>query len=227
MLNLVAENIWEVPGDVWMPMGFHFPCRMTVIRLENDQLLLHSPISVNDNLAAELKKLGEVKYLIAPNTFHHLFLADVMARYPEAILYGAPGLEKKRKDLNFHHQLGEAASPWTQILNQKLIEGMPAFNEFVFFHKPGRTLIVTDFMFNIKQPRNLQSGLLYLMAGTYKKPGQSRLFRMMARDKAATGASVRAILKWDIQRVVMAHGQILEENAHAVLEKAVAKMASW
>ncbi len=224
MLNKVTENIWEAAGEIYAPMRIHFTCRMTVIRLPGGELLLHSPVKIDDPLAAELEKLGTVRYLVAPNDFHHMFLDEAISRYPDAVVYGAPGLKEKRRDLQFHHELGSEA-PWSDTLDQVLIGGMPAFNEFVFLHKPSKTLIVTDLMFNIKKPQNLQSHIVLFLAGAYKKPGQSRLFRLAIKDKAEAGKSIRTLLSWDFERVIMAHGAIIEKDAKTILANAVRIMA--
>ena len=81
--------------------SFPYPTRMAIARLANRQLWLWSPIALPPELAEELEKLGEVRYLVAPNKLHHLFLTEWAERYPGARLYAAPGLAKKRSELAF------------------------------------------------------------------------------------------------------------------------------
>ena len=50
------------------------------------------------DIKEELNKLGTVKYLISPNSIHHLYMQDWKKEYPNAKIYSSPGLEKK--DLN-------------------------------------------------------------------------------------------------------------------------------
>lgn len=50
--------------------------------------------------------IDKVKYLVCPNIVHHLSVQDYVKRYPKASVFGVPGLEKKRSDLNF---TGEAS----------------------------------------------------------------------------------------------------------------------
>ena len=42
---------------------------MTVVRLPNSELWVHSPIPLTDALAGEVQQLGRVAHLIAPNRF--------------------------------------------------------------------------------------------------------------------------------------------------------------
>ena len=69
-LKKIADNLWVVDGEeVRMDFKFFkvpFSTRMTVIRLKNGDIWLHSPIKPSDNLLSEIKQLGEVKHLIAP-----------------------------------------------------------------------------------------------------------------------------------------------------------------
>jgi hypothetical protein len=73
----VAPNIGIVDGPfeyltaggVRMPLPF--TTRMTVVRLSNGDLFLHSPIKFEGRLAKELLGLGAVRHLVSPNQFHY------------------------------------------------------------------------------------------------------------------------------------------------------------
>ncbi|KIG15533.1 hypothetical protein DB30_05556 [Enhygromyxa salina] len=53
---------------------------MTVIRLDDGRLLLHSPIRCTPELREELDALGSVAFVAAPNRFHHLFARGARRR---------------------------------------------------------------------------------------------------------------------------------------------------
>ena len=76
MLNPVGEELWTVEGPIVSFYSFPYPTRMAIARLANRQLWLWSPIALSSELAEELEKLGEVRYLVAPNKLHHLFLTE-------------------------------------------------------------------------------------------------------------------------------------------------------
>lgn len=46
--------------------------------------------------------------------------------------------------------------------------------------------------------------------------------RMAIRDRAAVRGNVEAILQWDFQRVIMAHGHIVERDGAQALRQAYA-----
>src|SRR5258706_11147665 len=106
----LAENIWiaERPQSFY---GLEVGTRMTVIRLADGSLLLHSPVALDAELRRELDALGCVRFTVAPNRVHHLYAGKVAEAYPEARLWVAPGLERKRPDLVFVAVLDDAAPP--------------------------------------------------------------------------------------------------------------------
>ncbi len=140
-------------------------------------------------------------------------------------MYGAQGLEEKRKDISFDTILStDVPAEWEEDFELTMVQGSPQMNEVVFFHKPTKTLIVTDLIFNIHEVANLRTKFLFWFVGAWKKPAQSKLWRMITKDRKAAGASMKQLLQMDFSRVVMAHGKILEENAKEQFAQAVSWM---
>lgn len=119
----VAPDVWIVDGPEirFGPPGLKlpFPTRMTVVRLPDDGLWLHSPTPPTARLLESLQALGEVRFLVAPNTLHYWWLPDWAARFPDAGRYGAPGLRRAaRRPLPPLTDLSDAPPqpgprPWT------------------------------------------------------------------------------------------------------------------
>src|SRR6516225_7215610 len=59
-----------------------FTTRMTVVRLSNGDLLLHSPIKFDEGLAKELRRLGRVRHLVSPNQFHYAHIGEWAKAFP-------------------------------------------------------------------------------------------------------------------------------------------------
>ncbi len=55
--------------------------------------------------------------------------------------------------------------------------------------------------------------LLKGVSRAYGRVAQSRLIRTLTKDRAAAAQSVREILAWPIERLVVAHGSVVEEDA--------------
>jgi len=218
MLSRVDENLWFDEFDLFMPGGVHFRGRMTVIRLPDGTLWLHSPIPIDDALAEELAALGEVAHIVAPNRLHHLHIPATIARYGSARVYAAPGLERKRKDIRFDEVLGEAApSAWGGALEQVRIAGNPWIGEVVFLHRDSRTLIVTDLVFNIHEAKTWLTPWVLRSTGAWRRLAQSRLWWFTTTNRAAAAESLGRVMAWDFDRMLMAHGEPVLTGAREAL----------
>ena len=201
--------------------GLEIGTRMSVVRLRGGQLLLHSPVRLDAGLRSELEALGEVRFLVAPNRFHHLFAGEAAAAYPKAELWGAPGLERKRPDLALRVLEDQPPPGWADELDQCRVEGFPLVNEVVFFHRSSRTLIATDLAFGVGPDQPL-STRLFLRLGGVRRFGPTYLERLLARDRTAARRSLERILAWDFSRVVIAHGPVLESGGREALRDSYA-----
>ena len=91
---------------------------MTIIRLNDGNLFLHSPVKLDSELKRALNALGPVGAVVAPNRAHHLFVRDYIESYPQAKSYGAPGVPEKRPDLRLDATLGdEAPREWQGVID--------------------------------------------------------------------------------------------------------------
>ena len=204
------------------PGGVHLPSRMTIVRLPGGDLLLHSPIPIDDALAAELAALGPVAHVVAPSLFHHLFVPQALERYPQALLTAAPGLAEKRSELPVADVLSDEPPPaWEGVIDQALIRGAPRLNEVAMLHRPSGTLIVSDLVFNVQEPRGWSTGLVLRMMGTHKRLRQSRLWHLYAKDRGQVRESVEKVLAWEFERVLPGHGDPFAGNARAAMREAM------
>ena len=177
--------------------------------------MLHSPVKLDAALRQSLDALGEIKAIVAPNRLHHLFLAEYITLYPQARVYTAPSLRKKRPDLRITSELGdEPQNEWRGEIEQHLFRGAPRLNEVVFFHPATRTLVLTDLAFNISKNAAKRSPLFYWLwdVGHF---GPHRFVRLRGiRDRLAAGASVERILRWNFDRIIVSHGDVLESGGY-------------
>lgn len=223
MLEQITQDVYAAQGTLRMPGGITFPVRMTIVR-HAEGLWIHSPIEINDALAAQIDALGPVKWLVAPNCLHHLYFQAASARWPEAECVAAPGLSKKRSDLTFQHQLPREGnnSLWPGWMDSCFMAGAPAANETVFLHRPSGSLIVTDLVFNLPaNGHNAASWLMFSMVGVRGRFAQSRLWRILTKDRGALAASVAELLQWDFQRIIPSHGAVLEKDTKVALRNAL------
>ena len=221
-MRALAKDLWvaERPQKFY---GLEVGTRMTVIRLAGGRLLLHSPVALDPGLRKELDALGRVLYAVAPNRVHHLYAGDVARAYPDARLWIGPGLERKRADLSYVALLGdEAPEEWRDEVQQIFFRGRPFENEVVFFHRASRTLLLCDLAFNFGPSAPLGTRIWMSLIFSYGRFGPSKLDPLLIRNRAAARASLERILAWDFDRVIVAHGDVLETGGHAELARGYA-----
>lgn len=207
-LRALDRDLWCLDADLRVQAGFHLPVRMTVIRLADGGLWLHSPIAIDDATAAELDALGPVRHIVAPSLLHHLFAGAAHERWPAAQLHAPASLGVKRPALTIGRPLAEDGR-WPEITIMA-IAGAPKIDEHVFLHRPSGTLIVTDLLFNVHEVPGLLSPLILRLVGAWKRLAQSRIWRSMVKDRAAASASAGRVMAQEFHRLVPAHGRILE-----------------
>lgn len=209
----------QIHADLWITdaplrfFGLEVGARMTVVRLPDSKLLLHSPVAATPDLVNEVKALGPIAYLVAPNRFHHLYVSQWHEACPDALVYVAPGLETKRPDLETARVLTDEAEPgWADVVDQIVVQGFPLANEVVFFHRPSATLIATDLAFNIGSSSPPLTRLVFRIGGGYGRLAPTLLERVGVRDRSAFRQSLERILEWPFERIVVAHGDVSEKG---------------
>ncbi|KLV04671.1 hypothetical protein ABT56_14165 [Photobacterium aquae] len=222
-MQMISENLVTYDGESVSFMGLPFSTRMTVAKLEDGTLWVHSPIRLTETLKAQVDAVGEVRYLIAPNHLHHLFLQEWQQAYPNAISYGTKEVINKREGLHFGGELVSGGDyPWKGELESLLFTGSPLMEECVFFHHPSRTLIVTDLIENFPPSdftrlQRFAAKLTGILAPNGKMPIDWRMSFLFHRKEAR--AHAQRIMAWQPQRIIMAHGECVDTGAMVFLTR--------
>ena len=226
MLIQIAPNLWHAQR-AFKVLGMQVSSRMTVIRFADGKLWVHSPIRFDEGVRAQLAGLGEVAWIVAPNRAHHMFVKHCSRAFPDAALYGAPGLAQKRPDLAGLRTLGDTVEPeWAAELDQVWMRGQPFINEVVWFHKASNTLVATDLLQCWCGPLDWKAALYARATGVHGHLDVPRTVRLVTRDRAAAADSARAVLRWPFTRVITAHDAIVEQDAHAGVARALARLGA-
>jgi hypothetical protein len=225
-LSEIAPELW-VAEQPLRYLGFEIGRRMAVIRLADGGLLIHSPVSLSNELRAALDRLGEVRFVAAASQLHgHLYMEQYRDAYPEVKLFAAPGLERRRRDLRFEGLLSGKPEPeWRDDLDQMAFEGHRRLHEIEFFHPGTRTLITGDLCCNFgpqwpRMTRLMAQGRIRQRLGP---PTECR-FLGIFRDRSAVRRSLERILQWDFERVLPGHGEIVQAGGRDAFEADFARL---
>ena len=218
----------QLDRDLWMTqhplrfLGAEVGTRMTVFQLKDGGLLIHSPVPLDPPTKAELDGLGPVRFVVAPNRYHHLFVAECTRTYPQAKIFGAPGLDLKRRDLRFDAILGQAApTEWAGEIDQTIFQAFPPLNAVVFFHRSSRTIVFTDLLFNIQSSESTYTRFLMWLDGGLGHVAVPRSFRLLLKMRRTRAReTIDQILSWEFDRLSLAHGEIVERGAKEIVRNA-------
>jgi hypothetical protein len=219
MLREIDTNLW-VAEQPLKYLGLSVGTRMTIIRLLNGDLVLISPIKIDDRTQQQLDKIGTVSHIIAPNLYHYLFAEECKTLYPNATFWAVPGLDIKQPKLTsdriINNDRGSLENEIEYLpfdgFRTLSLKGFDPLNEWVFFHPATRTLILTDTAYHFDDSFPPLTQFTTKVIGGYKKLSPSLLEKIATRDRDAVKESVIKVLSWDFERVIMAHGSIVEQN---------------
>lgn len=222
-LDPFGPRIWITDGDTVDVMGFCYPTRACVIRLDDGTLFIWSPVALTDDLRAGVDALGPVAHIVAPNSLHHLFLPDWARAYPGARVHAAPGLRTKRRDIRFDADLTDTPPPdWAGQIDQIAVPGNRITTEIVFFHRASGTALFTDLLqqFDDGWHTGWRRTVAKLDLMIAPEPSVPRKFRLAFTNRRAARAALTHILDWPSERVLLAHGGPVTTGGRAVLGRA-------
>jgi len=226
------------------------------VRLQSGNLAVFSPVALTAEVKKRVSEMGRVRYITAPDAEHHIFLDDWHKEYPDAKLIGPDALGPKRQKsgtpLPFAHlwkkeddttvtttqtSIGSARSSWSideefdSEFDTEYVHSHPN-KELVFNHRPTRTLIEADLLFNLpateqmsKSGQSATSGWLtsFFSAMNSASAGRSSIWQkrfiwylISAADRSGYNASVKRIAKWDFDRIIPCHGDVIETNGKTI-----------
>ncbi len=211
------ENLKFFEFNRRMPL-LTLPVRTTFIQLEGAGVLYSpgSKMSVDD-----FKNLGEATDIVAPNTFHCEGVINAKKAFPNATLWGPENIRKLKPKFPWDKEISQDTWPFGKELPFVHIQGTPQLNEVVLVHKSSKTLLVADLCFNLVDAKGLGAWLiLKKMFDTYRKFAISKFYLSYVKDQKAFEKSVSKVFEQSFDRVIPAHGALVNQNGKEQLRQA-------
>jgi hypothetical protein len=231
VLKPVAANIWIVDSGPLRALGMPLPVRMTVIKLRDGGLLLHSPTRFAFSLKEQMDAEGPVSHILAPNSAHWTFVQEWQAHCPEARTWAAHGLrdrsQVRQSKVRLDQDLGDIApAAWAEEIEQVVVEGAAGFREVALFHKASRTLVLTDLVQNLelsKLPFAMRP--MIKIIGAAAPHGKAPVYlRTIVKSKGRQPRdAAKRLLELRPERVVFTHGSWFETDGTERLRQSL----SW
>ncbi|EEP78851.1 conserved hypothetical protein [Uncinocarpus reesii 1704] len=221
--------------------------RGTIIRMASGSSAVFSPVALTEHVKGIITALNSpIKFIIAPDLEHHIFLGDWKAAFPDAKVIGPEGLQEKREKNVKTKDTSKVDFVFTPK-NRHNPDTFPEFNaefetqylpshpnrEIVVFHKPTKTLLQADLFFNLpatqqyeKERGGATQGILTkLFLPVWSTEGdaiwQKRFtwYLLAGRNRDEWKESLRRIDRWDFERVIPCHGDVIDTGGKLVFRK--------
>jgi len=217
----IAEDIW-VHEDQMKMAGAPLRLRMTVVRLSDGRLWVHSPTALSPALEQEVNNLGEVAFIVGASNGHNKWLQQWQQAFPEAGLYVSGGIPDKLHLTKYQLLDEHFDNLWHDDLEREYMPGVSFFQESVFLHKKSKSLIVTDFIQNYSD--ETPPGLAGVITKCIFRPlgfkgmcvAPPLKMGFTIKDKQSFADFVSRVKNWPFERIIVTHGDIIEDNAGEV-----------
>lgn len=217
--SIIDSRTYYFDSSLRLLPGVTIPLRSMLVEASKQQLLI-SPVGTPE----EASQVDAPVIVVAPSLWQLRHLAAAVARYRPIALWGPPGLAEHKPAFSPVHVLGLDAWPYHDQLEFVVVEGAPGCKEVVFFHRPSRTIYTAHLFCNICEPEGLLAPLAFRVMGIYRRFATAKVWRRWITDRVAFARSIDEILRWDFDRIVVAHGDVVDQDARAQLVAALREL---
>ena len=219
MITRLAEHLWLLPYPL-KKLGADLRRNVTLLRLGSGEIVIHSTGPFTDDDVKAIHALGHPGWLVEGMLAHDTFAKEGRAAFPDIPYFAPPGFTEETGIAT--STLDQCPASWGTDLQVQKVEGVPTYQEYVFYHALSRTLVVCDLVFNFGDHEPLWTELLLRVAiGSEHGPGMSRPFKAAVKDEDAFKKSLDAIFAWDFDRVIVGHGDVIETGGKAKIRSAL------
>ena len=151
------------------------------------------PIALSPPLKRRDRRAGTGPLPRLAQLLHNLFLGEWKSAYPDARLFAPPGLRRRRKDLAFDADSGDAPDPlWAADIDQVLAARQFRDDGGVFFHRASGAAIFADLIQNFPAAGSRAGARLSLASPASSHPIRAR------REIGAPASPIaaRRALRW-------------------------------
>ena len=216
----LAPGLWSVDRMLGIGMGPRLGTRALLLDLPGGGVLAWSPVPLCDALREFVQQRGGVRFLVAPNSFHYLGVAEWLRAFPDAEVWLAPGLPVRVGDAVPPGQefVEGADTPFASVFPHRVLAGGRGTSEVAFFHFASRTLALVDSSFNV---RSVDRWIDRVVWGSYGALGRfgptATAHWFLLYNRAAVQAWIERVCEWDFARIVVAHGEPLDAGPRELL----------
>jgi hypothetical protein len=193
--------------------GVRLRTKTTIVRLSGDALWVHSPCPPTEDVCAGLDALGEVRWIVVPNRFHHLQAPATAARYPNAVVVGPKSAQSRNPQVSLTMSTDDLAYiRATPELTSIQLGGVPFLDETVFFHAASGSLIAADLLISACARDHWTWRTAARIWGGYGKVRTPPDVRWNTRANTAVAESIAQMRALPLERILVAHADPITDR---------------
>ncbi|KAI0824858.1 hypothetical protein BC628DRAFT_375320 [Trametes gibbosa] len=223
VIREVASDVWTFSRPFTLFGLFPVGGRSTAIKLTAGGVWILASTPLTDATKEKLAELGDVKYIVAGNNFHHLFLKEYKDAYPNAKTIGPEDLNIKKAaegwqlDAVFSAKAPNTLHGFEDEIEHCFFSGY-GNKDVAFYHKASKSVIAADLLMNnppIEQySKSSLSPRSRIISAMHPRGWQFRWFIWLKeKDKAAMKRDAKKVYEWDFTRYIPCHGDVIEIDA--------------
>ena len=217
-IEKLENNLWTVTGSL---PGMSLKRVMTVARLDDGDLVMHSAIALDESSMSDIEAWGRPAFLLVPNAYHRLDAPAYAARFPDLKVLCPRGSRTKveqvvRVDGDYGAFPENASVELRHLAGIRESEGV-----MIVRSAGGASLIFNDAVFNMPHGRGLAGFIFRYLTGSTGGPRVTRLFRMMAvKDRPAFKADLGSLAETPgLVRIIVSHHEPIVDRPAEVLRR--------
>jgi hypothetical protein len=215
----IADDVMLISFP-WRVLGIDFRRNVTLLRLADGRVVVHSTAPFTQQDIAAIRRFGEPSWLVEATLMHDTFAKEGRQAL-QNIPYLAPDGFVEATEVPTESLLPPPRE-WDGEIDVLRIDGV-RMNEHALFHRRSRTLVVADLFFSF--PKETSGWPRFFVRHVMRLPrlfGISGFYRLFViRDKEAFVRSMSALLALDFERLVVAHWQPIETDAKQAVKEAL------
>jgi hypothetical protein len=226
-LTRIDDNILSVTGNLRMPPMGQVERRMTAVRLNDGRLVIYSAIALREAEMSALERFGTPAFLIVPNPIHRLDAKAWKDHYPNLFVIAPAGARARvEKVVPVDATVADFGDPAVHFVTVPGTGDQEA--ALIVETQNGTTLIVSDLIFNLKDRPGVLGWFFKRIGMTGDEPRLPPVVKArLVKDEPLLRAQLE---RWaqlpNLSRIVIAHGNIIANDAPQVLNRVARSLAA-
>lgn len=219
-IQRLYPNLWIVQGE--FPHS-RLPRNMIIYRYDEDKLLLHSVVALEEKMMKELESYGKPSIMVVPNWDHWAHIAAFKKRYPD-IIVACPKASVEKVEPKLHVEtVCEDLFPFKGMIFHIVPGIIPYEGVFEFPIGNNRVAIVmNDLITNVPNQKGFNGFLLRIT----KSSGKPNVIPIVRKNLKLKKQPVKNFLKRladreDIDLLTTSHGASITKDIPLTISRIV------